>query len=141
MASAQNSPSREEGKLNNHALTEFQLECERLLIERLAHAGTSISNRTLGFARLLLPRPLPSWSGFGKKRIYIRGTIKDTDITFWIHQDWAQFESSHGSFEFLGYGAVEEFVDAVLETIQKGPRKRGWLWKLLNVGPDCILFF
>ncbi len=141
MASPKNSPSYEEDELNNDALTQFQLECERLLSERVAQAGSSISNRSLGFGSLPLPCPLPSWSGPGKKRIYIRGTIKDTDITFWIHQDWAQFESSHGSFEFLGYGAVEEFVDAVLETIQKGPRKRGWLWKLLDIGPECILSF
>ena len=127
--------------MNNHELTQFQLGCERLLIERLAQAGSSISNRTLGFPRLPFSAPFSRWSVPGKRRTYISGSIEGTDITFWIHEDWAQFESSHGSFEFLDYGAVQEFVDAVLETMQKGPRKRGWLWKLLNVGPDCILFF
>ena len=34
---------------NHSALTEFQLECERLLAERLAQAGSCISNRTVGF--------------------------------------------------------------------------------------------
>jgi hypothetical protein len=121
--------------LNNHTLTPFQRECERLLIERLAQAGSSISNRTLGFARLPLPAPLPPWSGPGKKRTYIEGTIEGTDITFWIHEDWAEFNSSYGSREFLD-GTVEEFVNDVVEIVQientKGPRKRNWLMQLFE---------
>jgi hypothetical protein len=111
-----------EDELNNHELTQFQLECERLLIERLAQAGSSISNRTLGFLSWPLPAPFSRWSGPGKRRTYITGTIEGTDITFWIYEDWAMFDSSYGSPEFLDQ-AAEEFVAAVLKTIQKEKAK------------------
>ncbi len=111
-----------EGELNNHILTQFQLECERLLIERLAQAGTSISNRALGFVSWPLPWPLTPRPGPGKRRTYITGTIEGTDITFWIYEDGADFNSSHGSQEFSD-GAYEEFVDVVLKTIQKEKAK------------------
>ena len=115
--------------MNNHELTQFQLECERLLLERLAQAGSSISNRTLGFLSWPLPAPFSRWSGPGKRRTYITGTIEGTDITFWIYEAGADFNSSHGSQEFVTpkgmspAGVAEEFVVAVLETMRKGKAK------------------
>ena len=121
--------------MNNHELTQFQLGCERLLIERLAQAGSSISNRTVGFPRLPFPAPFSRWSVPGKRRTYISGSIEGADITFWIHEDWAEFKSSYGSPEFW---IAEEFVSAVLEIMQiekvKGPRKRGWFMRLFEDG-------
>ena len=93
-------------------LTQFQLECERLLAERVAQVGSRISNRAV---LLYTPTPPPT----------ITGTIEGTDIEFWIGEDYAQFRSSYGSGEFwvrAGMslaGLDEEFVNAVLETIQK----------------------
>jgi len=95
-------------EMNNHELTEFQLKCERLLIERLAEARRSISNRTLG----------------GQRETYITGTIEGTDITFWIYDDGAGFKSSRGNpiFEKPDYKSLdalaEDFVASILKTIE-----------------------
>jgi hypothetical protein len=94
--------------MNNHELTEFQLKCERLLIESLAEARSSISNRTLG----------------GQRETYITGTIEGTDITFWIYDDGADFKSSRGNpiFEKSDYKSLdalaEEFVASILKIIE-----------------------
>ena len=94
--------------MNKHELTEFQLKCERLLIQRLAGAKRSISNRTLG----------------GQRETYITGTIEGTDITFWIYDDGADFKSSRGNsiFEKPDYKSLdalaEDFVASVLKTIE-----------------------
>ncbi len=93
-------------------LTQFQLECEHLLTERLAQVGSRISNRTVCITTSITAET-------------ITGTIEGTDIEFWINDGFAQFRSSHGSGEFWVYagmslaGLPEEFVDAVLEMLQK----------------------
>jgi len=131
---------------NRSVLTQFQLECERLLNERLAQVGSCISNRTEVFRESFMGLIKSSWNESflkslfptlstpvpepGRTPTYITGTIEGTDIEFWIYQYGADFNSSHGSQEFwvpAGVslaGLAEEFVDAVLETLLKVKAKK-----------------
>ena len=126
---------------NHNVLTQFQLECERLLNERLAQVGSRISNRTEVFRESFVGRIKSSWNESflkslfptsstplpepGRTPTYITGTIEGTDIEFWIYPHGADFNSSHGSEEFwvpAGVslaGLAEEFVGNVLTTLQK----------------------
>jgi len=94
--------------MDNRVPTEFQVKCERLLIQRLAETRRSLLNRALG----------------GKNETDVTGTIEDTDITFWIYDDGADFKSPRGnaSFEKPDYKSLdalaEQFVAAILETME-----------------------
>jgi hypothetical protein len=115
-------------ELTDSALTQFQVECERLLTERLAEAGSCMHiNRAVEFVepveflsstmRWLLPA-LFNWPPKpGKSRVTIEGTVEGTDIDFWIYEHGASFESVHGS-QWFEEGEAEEFVDAVLEIVK-----------------------
>ena len=89
----------------NRELTEFQLKCERNLVDRLRAVGKTISARTLG----------------GKTETYIAGSIKGTNISFWIYDDGADFKSSSGSlsFEKPDYKSLDDLAEGFVESIIK----------------------
>ncbi len=130
-------PLRAEKKVDvwsDSGLTEFQLECKRILIERVAQVGGCISNRALRSLELDLQvpfwpsrspqpwRPPPPEPEEGKRAI--EGHIEGTDIDFCIYEDRAQLELPYGGAEFVAQrgeslvGVAEEFVDNVLEAIR-----------------------
>ena len=94
--------------MTNRELTEFQLKCERNLVERLRTLGKSISNRTLG----------------GKTEIYITGTIDGTNISFWIYDDGAYFKTANSGpmFERPDYKSLDDlakdFIASIIKAIE-----------------------
>ena len=95
--------------MTNQELTEFQLKCERKLVDRLGAVGRSISDRTLA----------------GGSETYITGTIEGTDISFWIYDDGADFKSSGRGpmFEKPDYKSLDDLADDFVASIMKAIEK------------------
>ena len=88
-------------------LTEFQIQCEKHLIDALGVIGKSVANRELA----------------GQSDTYIQGMV-GADLTFWIYEDGADFKSpsSHPHFEKPDYDSLDDlakqFVDKIIECAQ-----------------------
>ena len=90
-------------------LTNFQIECEKGITTALEQLGKRIADRRID----------------GVSETYITGCIQDSDITFWIYADGADFRTAneHRVFERLDYESLVElgcaFIEALLKTVQR----------------------
>jgi len=91
--------------MTNPELTEFQLKCERKLIDRVGAIG-----------RLILDRTVVEGS-----ETFITGTIQGTDISFWIYDDGADFKSRGRGpmFEKPDYKSLDDLADDFVTSIMK----------------------
>jgi hypothetical protein len=84
-------------------LTEFQIQCEKNLLQAFHLLGKSITNRK------------PD----GQTETDITGNIAEEKITFWIYQDGADWKSSgeHRLFEKPDYRSLDDLSSAFIASI------------------------
>ena len=89
-------------------LTSFQIECEKGISASLERLGKHVADRRIE----------------GVSETYVTGTITDSDITFWIYADGADFRapSEHRVFERPDYESVVDLGNAFIEALLKAAK-------------------
>ena len=99
-------------------LTVFQIEVEKGISDVLEHFGKHVADRRIA----------------GISEIYITGSIKDQDITYWIYPGGAALQAGprHRAFERPDYEALADLGCKFIEELTKAAQGLGAEPKELN---------